>query len=483
MVSLRASEKRRFALIRRYMTPLRLGLMVVDGVSAALVFLLASIARFGDGQWMEIWRGLGFDIRVVAAAFGITWVAALWYHGLYQLRTRWRLRSEALEILRATVLVAAFSLSALFIFHQDGVSRLFLIILFTVQPIVTFIGRALLRAWFTSLRQRGRNPHFMLVVGTGPLARDFADRVERRAALGIRVIGHLAEPAADIPGDLRRPILGSIEEMGRVLAEDVVDEVAVCLEPEYQYYRDLVVRLAVDQGKAVRVPVDPIAAALPNSREEEFEGYVVRSLVFDEGHEASLAVKRVVDIAGSLAGLVVLSPVVLVVALAILVMDGRPIHFHQARIGLHGRPFTVHKFRTMVSDAEAHLAEIRHLNERNGIVFKATDDPRVTRLGRTLRATSIDELPQLWNVLKGEMSLVGPRPSLVAEVAEYGVWHRRRLSMKPGITGLWQVEARHEPEFDRWVERDLAYIDRWSLLLDLRILLRTVPAVLGRTGK
>src|ERR1035437_9717268 len=136
----------------------------------------------------------------------------------------------------------------------------------------------------------------------------------------------------------------------------------------------------------------------------------------------------------------------------------------------------------MVPGAEEHLAEVQHLNERNGIVFKAADEPRVTRLGRTLRATSIDELPQLWNVLKGDMSLVGPRPPLVTEVAEYDVWHRRRLSMKPGITGLWQVEARHEPEFDRWVERDLAYIDRWSLLLDLKILLKTVPAVFGRTG-
>ena len=138
----------------------------------------------------------------------------------------------------------------------------------------------------------------------------------------------------------------------------------------------------------------------------------------------------------------------------------------------------------MVPDAEARLAEVQHLNERNGHRLQGRRTTRASpALGRTLRATSIDELPQLWNVLRGEMSLVGPRPPLVGEVAEYDIWHRRRLSMKPGITGLWQVEARHEPEFDRWVERDLAYIDRWSLLLDLKILLQTVPAVVGRTGK
>jgi exopolysaccharide biosynthesis polyprenyl glycosylphosphotransferase len=464
------------------MAPLRLGLMVADACSAAMVFLLVSIARFGDGQWMQIWQGLGLDIRLVAALFGIVWVVALWYRGMYHLRTRWRLVSEALEILRATILVAALSLSALFIFHGEGVSRLFLVILFTVQPLVTLALRGVLRAWFTSLRQQGYNTHLMLVVGTGRMARDFAERVEARAGLGIRVIGHLAVPG-EAPGDLDRPMLGSIADIERIFHSRVVDEVAVCLEPEFLRYLDPVTRLATDEGKTVRIPIDPAGVALPNAREEEFEGFVVRSLVSGQEHDLGLAVKRVVDIVGSLVGLVLLSPIALVATSAILVTDGRPIYFHQVRAGLHGRPFTIHKFRTMERGAEDHLGDVRHLNERNGIVFKATNDPRVTRLGRILRATSIDELPQLWNVLKGEMSLVGPRPPLVTEVAEYDIWHRRRLSMKPGITGLWQVEARHEPEFDRWVERDLAYIDRWSLLLDLRILLRTVPAVLGRTGK
>ena len=163
-------------------------------------------------------------------------------------------------------------------------------------------------------------------------------------------------------------------------------------------------------------------------------------------------------------------------------MQGRPIYYNHTRIGLHGRPFTMHKFRTMVRDADAQFDEVQHLNEREQVTFKSADDPRITPFGRFLRATSIDELPQLWNVLRGEMSLVGPRPPLEREIIQYDVWHRRRLSMKPGITGLWQVEARTEPAFDSWVERDLAYIDRWSLALDLKILLQTVPAVLRRTG-
>ncbi|MGH9892669.1 MAG: sugar transferase, partial [bacterium] len=162
---------------------------------------------------------------------------------------------------------------------------------------------------------------------------------------------------------------------------------------------------------------------------------------------------------------------------------GRPVLFSQPRVGLHGRTFILRKFRTMVPDAEARFGEVAHLNERQGPVFKVEKDPRVTRFGRILRATSLDELPQLWNVLRGEMSLVGPRPPLHIEVEQYDPWHRRRLSMKPGMTGLWQVSNRNEASFDNWVSLDLQYIDTWSLTSDLRILARTIPAVIRLTGK
>ena len=168
---------------------------------------------------------------------------------------------------------------------------------------------------------------------------------------------------------------------------------------------------------------------------------------------------------------------------AIRIADRKPALFGQTRIGLHGRPFLMYKFRSMVMDAEERLHEVKHLNERSHVAFKATNDPRITPIGRWLRRTSIDELPQLWNVLMGSMSLVGPRPPLPAEVARYDIWHRRRLSMKPGITGLWQVEARNEADFDAWVEHDLVYIDGWSLWLDLKILVKTVPALLAHSGR
>jgi exopolysaccharide biosynthesis polyprenyl glycosylphosphotransferase len=468
-------------MIRRHLMALRLALMVGDGLTAAAVFLLISFVRFGN-TGIGIWTRLGIDIRLAAIAFGIIWVVVLWYHGLYRLRARWRLRSEAVDIARSTLLVAALTLSILFIFKQEDVSRIFLLALFTAQPLVTLASRGALRYTFSELRRRGYNGRFMLVVGTGKLAQDFADLVEARPGLGIRVIGHLS-----VPGEAQqlvtRPILGGLDAIEEVLHTNIVDEVAACLPPESASLLEPIASLAADEGKTVRIPVDPSDGSVRNAREEEFEGLLVRSLIHDGHREAGLVIKRLIDIAGAAFGLVILSPILIVTAILIRVRDGSPVIFRQTRVGLHGRPFTILKFRTMAPDAEERLHEVAHLNEREGAAFKATNDPRMSQIGRTLRRTSVDELPQLWNVLKGEMSLVGPRPPLPQEVVEYDIWHRRRLSMKPGITGLWQVESRHEPSFDRWVELDLSYIDRWTLWLDLSILLRTMPNVMMARGR
>jgi exopolysaccharide biosynthesis polyprenyl glycosylphosphotransferase len=469
-------------MIRRHLMPLRVALMVGDGVTAAAVFLLISFVRFGDGAWMTFWSRTGIDIRVAAILFGVGWVLALWYHGLYRLRVRWQLRTEAKDIARSTLAVAAVTLALLFITHQDDVSRLFLLALFIVQPLVTFAERGVLRFTFSELRKRGYNTRNMLVVGTGRLAQDFADRVEARHGLGIQVIGHLSVPG-EVQHVTTRPILGTVDEIEDVFHSNVVDEVAACLPPESASYLEPVASLAADEGKTVRIPIDPHEGGLLQGRAEEFEGLLVRSMIHDGHREAGLAVKRLMDIAGATLGLVIFSPVLLATALAIRMLDGPPILFRQTRVGLHGRPFTIIKFRTMAPDAEERLHEVAHLNELEGAAFKASNDPRMSSVGSVLRRTSIDELPQLWNVLRGEMSLVGPRPPLPTEVVEYDIWHRRRLSMKPGITGLWQVESRHESNFDRWVELDLSYIDRWTLWLDLSILLRTMPSVLLARGR
>jgi exopolysaccharide biosynthesis polyprenyl glycosylphosphotransferase len=464
------------------MMALRLALMLGDGVSAVLVFLFASLIRFGDGEAAGFWQRLGIDIRLAAALFGVAWVSALWSQGLYRLRVRWRLLTEARDIARTTLLVLVLTLATLFVLNQANVSRLFLVLLFLVQPLATWAGRAILRYRFGALRRLGYNTHYMLIAGTGTLAQDFADRVEDRSALGIQVIGHLSVPGE--PDDaVSRPILGSLEEIETIFHAQVIDEVAVCLPPTAARWLDPVARLAASEGKTVRIPFDPALGLLPIVHEEEFEGFLVRSLVADGQHELALVVKRLVDIAGAAVGLVVLSPLLLGTALVCRLREGSPILFRQTRVGLHGRPFTIYKFRTMVPDAEEHYDEVATLSDTKGAAFKMLDDPRVTPLGAFLRRTSLDELPQFWNVLKGDMSLIGPRPAPPREVAGYDIWHRRRLSMKPGITGLWQVGARLDAHFDERAQLDLTYIDHWSPLLDLQILLRTIPAVFGRTGK
>ena len=461
---------------------LRVALMLGDGFSAVLVFLGVSALRFRDGDPTAVWlRDAGIDIRLAAALFALTWVATLWAMGLYRLSVRWRLWTELRDIARTALVVVAITLSTLFIFKQEDVSRLFLAILFVVQPAVTLASRVLLRFGFEAIRRQGHDARYMLIAGTGRLAQDFAERVESHPGLGMQIIGHLSAP-----GEKRRvvtrPILGSVDDIEEILHSRVVDEVAVCLPPTAARYLEPITGLAAGEGKTVRIPVDPVEEILPSAYQEEFDGFLVRSLIHDGQREAGLVAKRLLDIVGSAVGLVLLSPLWLATAIVMLVREGSPILFRQERVGLHGRPFTIFKFRTMVPGAEEQLDDVQHLNERNGVTFKARNDPRITPFGGWLRKTSIDELPQLWNVLTGSMSLVGPRPPLPNEVAEYDIWHRRRLSMKPGITGLWQVEARHEPDFDRWVEHDLIYIDGWSIWLDLKILAKTVPALLAHGG-
>ena len=470
-------------MIRRHLMALRVGLMVADGLIAVGVFMAVAELRFrNDGNVLSLWRALHVEPIVAALIFAALWVTVLWTSGLYRLDVRWKVSTEIRDLARATLVVVAITLSALFLLKQPDVSRLFLTMLFVIQPTVTLASRLLLRAAFTWNRAHGRDPRFMLVVGTGQLAQDFADRVETHDGLGLRIVGHLSAPQEPEP-IVTRQVLGSINELHDVFREQVVDEVAICLPPAASRLLEPIASVASGEGKTVRIAVDPLEEILPSAVQEEFDGIIVRSLVNDGQREAALILKRLIDVVGAAVGLILLSPILLVSAVALWLRDGSPVLFRQERVGLHGRPFTMIKFRTMVVGAEERLAEVSHMNERNGAAFKATNDPRITPVGRFLRRTSIDELPQLWNVLAGSMSLVGPRPPLPDEVAEYDVWHRRRLSMKPGITGLWQVEARHEPDFDRWVEHDLIYIDGWSIWLDFKIMARTVPALLAHGGR
>jgi len=463
-------------LIRRHATALRLLLMGADATSAYVLFIVTSVVRFG-ANWQTEWRSAGIDALMAAAVYSATWVALLWILGLYRLRARWTARIETQDVGRAAILLGLVTFSALFAFKLPDVSRLFLLTLFIAQVVLTVASRGAIRALLHALRDRGHNLRYMLVVGTGKDARRFADRVERHRELGIRVIGHLSTSGTSSVAGMR-PVLGSMDDIETVLHDRIVDEVAVCLPADELHWVEPVARLCEEVGKIVRIPLDSVPVSLPGGRIEDFDGGKVLSLVYGPDRALGLVAKRLIDVVLGGVAMILLLPVFAIIGVAIVVADGWPVIFRQTRVGLHGRPFDVVKFRTMVPDAEALLTELEEQNEIKGHAFKITDDPRLTRIGRFLRATSLDELPQVWNVLLGEMSLVGPRPPLPREVDGYDLWHRRRLSMKPGITGLWQVAARRDDDFDRWVALDLAYIDRWSIWLDLKIIVKTIPAML-----
>jgi exopolysaccharide biosynthesis polyprenyl glycosylphosphotransferase len=468
-------------MVRRHAGALQLALIAADLVGAVILFVAVSMVRYGD-EWPETWRRLGVDPWLAALVYALGWVVLVWLQGLYRPRARLSLRSDAAALARATAVLAVASLSVLFLVRVPDLSRLLLLVLFTAQAVLAIGSRVALRTLLAWLRSRGHNTRFLLVVGANREAQDFADRIERHPDLGLRVIGHLAGPDGPHPA-LSRPILGAVDDIEQILHGQVVDEVAICLPLEAWRLVEPLTRLCEDEGRIVRIPTDESGPMIPGGRLEEFDGLTILSLVYGPDRVISLAVKRVLDFGLAVVGLVVLSPLFLALGLWIRHADGSPAMFRQTRVGLHGRRFELLKFRTMVPDAEGRISELELLNEVRGSAFKLTNDPRLTRTGPFLRRTSLDELPQLWNVLRGEMSLVGPRPPLPREVDGYDIWHRRRLSMKPGMTGLWQVTARQDPDFDRWVQMDLEYIDRWSLWLDLKILARTVPAVVTQDGR
>jgi exopolysaccharide biosynthesis polyprenyl glycosylphosphotransferase len=468
--------------IRRYGLAFRVLLAVADAVTAVVLLSLVVAIRLGSSS---IDRGLAFafaDPWIAVAGYAVLWPFVLWTQGLYRHRARWTVRGEVGDVGRATVIFAAIVLSLLFATKNSEASRLVLIILFPLLAVGALATRLALRRVLVELRRRGHNARFLLILGTTQESEAFANLVDGHPSLGLQVIGHLAE-GADPPSISTRPTLGTLDDLEDVLHRLVVDEVAICLPPSESSRIDEIVRLCEDEGKIVRIPMYFLGRAISSARAEEFGDVAVYSILSGPDRVAGLLAKRAFDIVCGTAIAILLTPAMLAIAAWIMLDSPGPAMFHQRRVGLHGRTFDVFKFRTMAVGAEERIEELRHLNEINGNAFKITSDPRVTRAGRWLRRTSLDELPQLLNVLRGEMSLVGPRPPLPSEVVGYDVWQRRRLSMRPGMTGLWQVQARREPDFDRWVESDLEYIDRWSFWLDLKIMVKTVPAVLTGGGR
>lgn len=372
--------------------------------------------------------------------------------------------------------------------HITDLSRLFLL-LFTVQTIALLFLKSLI-SQYAGGKLNGFSSRNVLVIGSRARAQDTIKTIHLAPGQPFRVIGCLDIDKADLGKEVIGgvKVIGTMADFRSLLYARAIDEVIFALPLKMIEKPNQFIMIAEEVGVHVRIMPDwqiqqiMYQAATANVAFEQFLGLPTLSLSSTPRKTAQLFAKDLVDYAGAALGLLLLSPLMLLIALLVKISSPGPIIFSQERCGLNGRVFRFYKFRSMVANAEALREGLAAANEQEGPVFKIRKDPRVTLIGRILRKTSLDELPQLFNILRGEMSLVGPRPPIPSEVEHYEPWQRRRLSMKPGLTCIWQVSGRNNISFDKWMKLDLEYIDNWSLLLDAKLLLLTVRAVLFTSG-
>ncbi len=404
--------------------------------------------------------------------------------GLYRSRRIAAQQQELLDILKSTVMGTAILGVAKWIFTIRLLPINALPVFFLISTAVIVCSRLLLRWLLKWVRKRGRNLRYVLLVGASERSIELARKLESRLDLGYRIAGFAHDGVTLSPAfaESGYRVVCGLHDIREFLRHHVVDEVMITL-PEWSSFAAIleIEALCDEQGVIVR----RLAQAAESSYRHvnQVEGEVLLRNGKDSLDTWGATLKRCFDVVGATALLVCSSPLLLVAAAAIKLTSRGTVLFTQERVGLHKRTFRIYKFRTMVPDAEQRLAELADRNEVPGPVFKIRKDPRITRVGHLLRKTSIDEVPQLLNVIRGDMSLVGPRPLPLRDYAGFSEdSHRRRLSVRPGITCSWQIEGRSSIPFDQWMRLDLQYIDKWSFWLDMRILLKTVPAVLKGSG-
>jgi exopolysaccharide biosynthesis polyprenyl glycosylphosphotransferase len=454
-----------------------------DLVTLVVCFLLAYHLRVLLNRPLGRAAGpLGYYVWLLAVIVPL-WLALVAAMGGYGVE--WLSRSRAALAARVSAMGLVVLTALLFLFKEAQINRSLLVLFAGLSGPGLWLGRGLVQAW---LRRRGRDGRWLrqvLVVGTDERAARLVKALERYPEAGWCVRGCISLEAEDPgPTDFGAPVIGCLQDLPSLLLEGdtVVDEVFFATSSDRLDQLADALEACEQLGVDTRVMTDFYRPAHARPFVEELLGLPFFGFSATLTRQWHLAVKRGMDIVVSLAVLAVTAPFLVAIGLLIRATSAGPVLFRQQRSGLHGRPFWMYKFRTMVEGAEDLRQQVSHLNQLTGPVFKAALDPRVTGPGRLLRRWSLDELPQLVNVLVGHMSLVGPRPLPVYESSQLKGAKRRRLAMRPGVTGLWQVSGRTAVDFEEWMRLDLTYVDGWSLWLDLKILARTLPAVLRGEG-
>lgn len=464
---------------------------IVDLLITVLSFILGyflahslagySVAPFGLEITFGVLRSFQEYLLILFAIPFIWWVALnrLYLYDPLVIRNQRLLFSALLKanLVGGGVLFGLFYL-AKFYFP----SRLQMVLFLGINILFLYVWKRLI-VYLWKVKKQQTSFLRILLVGMDPEARRFARHIQNYPELGCKIVGFLTDGSGDLNGSPDPPeAVGNINQIEKVVRENPVDEVIVFSPRKIWETMDLVAGVCEDMG--IRLTMVPHWPNLWTSRVffRKLAGTPLLSFVSNPIENWNVFIKRVMDFVLSLLVLILFAPLLIVVAVMIKWDSKGPVFFIQERCGLNGRIFPLIKFRSMIQGAEEMQEQLKDFNEMAGPVFKMTRDPRVTRVGAWLRKTSLDELPQLFNVLKGDISLVGPRPPLPSEVTRYERWQRRRLSVKPGITCIWQVSGRNDINFDEWMKLDLNYIDHWSLSLDLKILIRTIPAVISGRG-
>jgi exopolysaccharide biosynthesis polyprenyl glycosylphosphotransferase len=466
---------------RRWARRYSRALLAVDAVVVALTVLLAGAVRFGVDAEEALAGAPALTYQVLSVLLWAVWLGLLALRGCYDDKVVGVGPEEYKRVLWTSVLLLA-GIAVVAYLSRVDIARGWVAVAIPVGTAGLVLGRYVARRRLHAARGRGQHLRTVLAVGDPAHVRQLDETLRREVYAGYRVVAACVPVGADAD-DVPVPVAGDLEHVGEAVRATGADTVAVAspsgTAPDYLRRLswalegtgvDLVVAPSLTDVAGPRIHVRPLAGLpLLHVDEPELSG-------------ARRVGKSLLDVLGSLLGILVASPVLAVAALSITFEDGGPVLYRQTRVGEGGRLFTMLKLRTMVVGAEEHVGSLEELNESDGALFKIRADPRVTRTGRFLRRWSLDELPQLVNVLRRDMSLVGPRPPLPREVARYSEAAQRRLLVRPGMTGLWQISGRADLSWDDSIRLDLWYVENWSFSQDLVILAKTARAVLGRRG-
>jgi exopolysaccharide biosynthesis polyprenyl glycosylphosphotransferase len=447
-------------------------MMGTDALAIVGAMLFAYRIRFG-------WHAPTAAFAVTTSAAIPIWLGIFASYGMYAVRRH--ASSEEFRRIMSAVSLGIMVVVAVSFWSRESFSRGFLALTWVFAVLLVLVTRLGWHRFIRRANESGELTLRTLIVGTNEEAERLAGQMSP-VRNGLDLIGHI-ETLSSQPGMDGVPVVGDLSDLSEVVRAARADCVFVASSAVRVEDMRSITKLARQQGVEVRVSANLPELSAGRLSVQSFAGLMTLSVQPVRLSRPKAILKRAFDVALAAGAIVVTAPVWLVTAIAVKVSSHGPVFFRHIRVGREGKPFTVYKFRTMVNGAEEVLAELRALNEASGPLFKMRDDPRVTRVGRFLRRWSLDELPQLWNVVRGDMSLVGPRPPLPEEVDAYEHdWHFDRLEVLPGITGLWQVSGRSNLSFDDYMRLDLSYVENWSIGFDIFILAKTLPALLSRKG-